>query len=66
MVLSACYMIQHEFLGVHNLLEEVQHIGSKVVGRNVDIGCYLVVQISALCAAPVERPFDLVVRFLCL
>jgi hypothetical protein len=58
-------MIQREFLGVHNLLEEVQHIGAKVVGMNVDIGCYLGVQISALCAVLFERPFDLVVRFIC-
>ena len=65
-VLNACCMNQRGSLGVRNLPEEVQRTEAMVVGMNADIGYYLEVRISALCAVSVERPSVLGGVFLCL
>ena len=59
-------MTQHGFLGARSLPEEVQRTEATVVGMNADIGYYLEVRISALCAVSVERPSVLGGVFPCL
>ena len=65
-VLSAYCMNQRGSLVVHSLLGEVQRNEAMAVGKIVDLGYRLGVQISAECAVSVERPSVPEVVFLCL